>query len=246
VTARDDLAEMVVKMVGKAHGRGQEDLECVHRERRASTEAMIELLGKILAGAAESEGDDAALGRRVREALERDGGPEALLERYRRLSEHRGGNYLPLVWKFYKGQRATLFRVVRSLVLRPTTEDRSLIDALRFVMENGHRRGEFVPGDLNLSFAGERWRELVWAELDGEQVLARRHPEVCVFSHVAAELKAGDLRVEGYERYADYREQLLCSIRAPPTLRSGSRACGRPPRHSSGSPRRSGCRRWRR
>lgn len=79
VMARDGLAEMVVKMVGRLHNRGQEDLERVHRERRASTEAMIELLGNILAGAAESEGDDAALGRRVREALERGGGPEALL-----------------------------------------------------------------------------------------------------------------------------------------------------------------------
>ena len=118
VTARDGLAEMLVKMLGRTHNRGKEELERVHRERRASTEAMIELLGKILAGAAECEEDDAALSRRVRGALERDGGPEALLERYRALSEHRGGNYLPLMWRFYKGQRATLFRVVRSCCAR--------------------------------------------------------------------------------------------------------------------------------
>lgn len=110
VTARDGLSEMLVKILGRIHNKGKEELERVHRERRASSEAMIELLGTMLAGAAESGLDDAALGRRVREALERDGGPEALLERYRTLAEHTGGNYLPLVWKFYKGQRATLLR----------------------------------------------------------------------------------------------------------------------------------------
>lgn len=125
------------------------------------------------------------------------------------LSEHGGGNYLPLLWKFYKGQRATLFRVALSLIFRPTTEDRSLVDALGFVLENEHRRGEFVPGAVDLSFANERWRELVQAELDEEPVLARRHLEVCIFSHVAAELKTGDLCVEGSEKYADYHEQLL-------------------------------------
>ncbi len=53
-----------------------------------------------------------------------------------------------MIRKFYKGQRAVLLRLARSLALRPTTEDRSLVEALRFVLENDRlgRRGEFVPG----------------------------------------------------------------------------------------------------
>jgi hypothetical protein len=40
-------------------------------------------------------------------------------------------------------------------------------------------------------------------------MLDRRHLEVCVFSYLAAELKTGDLYVEGSENYADYRAQLV-------------------------------------
>ena len=46
-------------------------------------------------------------------------------------------------------------------------------------------------------------------EKDGSAVLHRRHLEVCVFSYVAEELRTGDLCVEGSEKYADYRQQLL-------------------------------------
>ncbi|MDN5697933.1 MAG: DUF4158 domain-containing protein, partial [Rubrobacter sp.] len=141
VGVRDSLAEMMVKIMGKVHKSGREELESLHREKRATTEHLIELLEKILAGAHQLEGDDAALGKEVRRVLADGGGTEALLEAALSLSAHRGGNYLPLLWKFYKNQRATLFRVLASLEIRPTTEDRSLADALEFVLDNQHRRG---------------------------------------------------------------------------------------------------------
>ncbi len=213
VSCRDGLAEMLVKTMGRIHARAKEDLEELHRARRATTESLIGVLEEILAGAQDPKTDDAALGRRVRELLAAGGGPEALLSASVSLSAHRGGNYLALLWRSYKGQRAALFRVVRSLAFRPTTEDRSLVETLRFVLENDEsgRRGEFVPGELDLSFASERWRDLVVADLgDGRPpALARRHLEACVFSHLAQELKTGDLCVEGSDAYADYREQLI-------------------------------------
>jgi TnpA family transposase len=198
---------------GRIHARAKEDLEEMHRAKRATTESLIGVLEEILAGAQDPKTDDAALGRRVRELLAAGGGPEALLSASVSLSAHRGGNYLALLWCSYKGQRAALFRVARSLVFRPTTEDRTLVEALRFALKNDEsgRRGEFVPGELDLSFASERWRDLVVADLgDGRSpALARRHLEACVFSHLAQELKTGDLCVEGSDAYADYREQLI-------------------------------------
>ncbi|CAA9467709.1 MAG: Mobile element protein [uncultured Rubrobacteraceae bacterium] len=211
VSCRDGLAEMLVKTVGKAHARAKERLEDLHREKRAATEALVGVLERILVGARDNGADDAAFGRRVRALLSDGGGPEALLAAAVSLSAHRGGNHLPLLWGFYKGQRATLFRVARSLVLRPTTEDRSLVGALRFVLENDRlgQRGEFLEGELDLSFASERWREPVVADVDRRPALARRHLEACVFSCLALELKTGDLSAEGSDEYADYRDQLL-------------------------------------
>ena len=68
VGARDGLAEMLVKTVGRMDNRGKERLEDLHRQRRGTTEEMIEVLGRILEGAAELGADDAALGKHVRRA----------------------------------------------------------------------------------------------------------------------------------------------------------------------------------
>ncbi|MDQ3317841.1 MAG: Tn3 family transposase, partial [Actinomycetota bacterium] len=228
VSCRDGLAEMLVKTVGKAHSRAKERLEDLHREKRAATEALVGILERILVGAQDDVADDAAFGRRVRGVLSEGGGPDALLAAAVSLSAHRGGNHLPLLWGFYKGQRATLFRVARSLVLRPTTEDRSLVGALRFVLESDRlgRRGEFLEGEMDLSFASERWRELVVADVDGRPALARRHLEACVFSCLALELKTGDLSVEGSDEYADYRDQLLSWEECAPLVEEHCRELG--------------------
>jgi TnpA family transposase len=228
VTSRDNLVEMLVKIMAKVHKRGKETLENLHREKRATTEHLMEVLEKILAGAHQHEDNDAALGEKVRRILAEGGGPETLLEASLSLSTHKGGNYLPLLWTFYKRQRATLFRVARSLSFGSTTEDRSLVDALAFVLENDRRgrRGEFIPGELDLSFTSERWRELVVAEHDGRPALARRHLEVCLFSSLAVELRTGDLCVVGSEEYADYREQLLSWEECEPLVAQHCEALG--------------------
>lgn len=238
VAYHDNLAEMLVKIMAKVHKSGEEALEHLHREKRATTEHLMEVFEKVLAGARCHEDDDEALGKKVRQVLAEGGGPEALLEASASLSAHRGGNYLPLLGKFFRGQRATLFKVARSLVLQPTTEDRSLVDALAFVLENERagRRGEFVPGELDLSFASERWRELVVAELNGEPALDREKLEICVFSSLADELKTGDVCVEGSEKYADYREQLLSWEECEPLAEEHCRELGLSNRHRKASP----------
>ncbi len=106
------------------------------------------------------------------------------------------------------------------------------MDAVRFVLENDRlcRRGEFLEGELDLSFASERWRELIVANLgDGKPMLARRHLEACVFSCIAQELKTGDLSVEGSDEYADYREQLLSWEEAAPLVEEHCREIGLEP-----------------
>lgn len=109
VSSRDGPAEMLVKTMAKIHNRVKEALEELHRERRVTTEALIEILERILAGATRLE-DDAALVKKVRGVLAEGGGPEVLLATSTLLSSHRGGNYLPLMWKFYsikaRGQRS--------------------------------------------------------------------------------------------------------------------------------------------
>lgn len=44
------------------------------------------------------------------------------------------GNYLSLLWPFYRAHRAAIFRLVRALDLRAATRDTTLIDAPRFLL----------------------------------------------------------------------------------------------------------------
>jgi hypothetical protein len=65
---------------------------------------------------------------------------------------------------------------------------------------------------LNLSFVAGKWWPLVTGNKDrGVSVsrIDRRYFELCVFSTVMLELKAGDLCVPGSNQFSDYRKELV-------------------------------------
>jgi hypothetical protein len=125
------------------------------------------------------------------------------------IAAYNGDNYYPLMWRFYRSHRSTLFRLAHTLRFVSTTRDTSVMDALEVVLANEDRTGDYLPVGVNLTFASEKWLRTVLVRTDKGMRLARRHFEVCVFAALAAALKAGDVAVEGSDAYADYREQLL-------------------------------------
>ena len=58
------------------------------------------------------------------------------------------------------------------------------------------------------AFAGEMWRKTL-RDKRRPGMLACRHLEVCVFSHLAAELRSGDIAVVGSDSYANLHAQLM-------------------------------------
>ena len=80
---------------------------------------------------------------------------------------------------------------------------------MRYLLEHEERRSDWLPDEVDLSFASERWLRIIYGIHQGERMLRRRHFEVCVFAHLAGELKSGDISIVGSEEYADSREQLL-------------------------------------
>lgn len=119
-----------------------------------------------------------------------------------------GNNYFSLLEKFYNSHRKTLFRLISLLKLDSTTQDDSFIKDLHFLLLNENRRGEHLPTDLDLSFANEQWRQTLRVGKDSN-LLDRKRLEICIFSYLVSELKTGDVSVQGSEKYADYRKQLL-------------------------------------
>ena len=212
VAARDALVEMLVRRVARLHTQGKEALVALRERQRAMTERLVETFAAVLEQAEVSAGtaeDDAVLGRRVRQVLDARGGLVALRDDCTAVAACSGNNYLPLLWPFYRAHRAALFRLVRTLDLRPTTRDTALIDAFHVLLANEHRRGDYLPEVTSLDFATDQWRRAVLVVRDGAVVMDRRLFELCVFTYLAAELRTGDLYVAGSEEYADYRAQLL-------------------------------------
>src|SRR5699024_6325211 len=92
------------------------------------------------------------------------------------------------------------------------TQQRSKKEWLSVMPATNNGEFEKTAPILDLSWIPEAWwRWISPKKKKGKtpEEMNRRHFEVCVFSRVALELKAGDLYIAGSEKYADYRKQLI-------------------------------------
>jgi TnpA family transposase len=208
VTTRDQLVTMFLKRMSTLHTCGKDELQALRERQRATTEQLLTVFKDVL-HTTEAAGDDATVGHQIRALLHDSGGVDSLLQDCEAIAAYNGNNYLPLVWKFYRSHRSTLFRMMRAIDIRATTQDHSLLTALEYLLTHEYTRKEHIPATVSLGFASEQWQRTVLVRKRKAHVFNRRHFEVCVFSYLAHELKTGDLCVPGSEEYADYREQLL-------------------------------------
>jgi len=207
VTTIDNLVEMFIKRIRTIHKKGKEELELIREQHRSKTENLISILTEVLE-ATNIHDDDASAGKKVKELIMAKGGIDALKSDCESVSSYNGNNYFPLLWKFYKSHRKSLYRLVKMIEIDSTTQDRSLAHALQFLLDHENRKIEYFQSDLDLSFVNEQWRNTVYVGKD-TGLIYRKHLEICIFSSLASELKTGDLCVKGSENYADYRDQLL-------------------------------------
>ena len=207
-STRDELAGMLLRRIRRTRGSAREELKDLQDQHRNIEERLIGVVGGVLDHARDAE-DDAALGRQIRQLLAENGGVETVGQQYNAVSAFHNDNYLPLMWPAHAKHRSVLFRVLDLLNIRSATHDVSVLRALHTVREHRHSRRDFIPNDLDLSFAAARWRSFLTKRVDGMVVIDRRALEVCVFSYLGKGLESGDLYLEGSSEYADYRTQLL-------------------------------------
>ncbi|MGH3807722.1 MAG: hypothetical protein ACRDRU_14080, partial [Pseudonocardiaceae bacterium] len=115
--------------------------------------------------------------------------------------------------RYYRSHRPVLFELLDALELQATSTDHTVLDAVEFLRANRHRIGECIPDHhegtpVDLSFAGEMWQPIL-RDRRRPGRLRRHHVEVCVFAHLAAELRSGDIAVMGSDSYANLHAQLM-------------------------------------
>ncbi|AOM14717.1 hypothetical protein BTI247_63880 (plasmid) [Bacillus thuringiensis Bt18247] len=207
IITRDHLIDMFLKRIARIHKKGKEELALLREKQRSISENLISILSEVL-HTTHMHDDTNIIGSEITELFERRGGIDSLQQDCLALSSYNGNNYLPLLEKFYNSHRKTLFRLISLLKLDSTTQDDSLIKALQFLLLNENRRVEHLPTRIDLSFANEQWKQALRVG-KGSNLLYRKRLEICIFSYLASELKTGDVSVQGSEKYADYRKQLL-------------------------------------
>jgi Tn3 transposase DDE domain/Domain of unknown function (DUF4158) len=214
--ARDDLAEMFCKRMASVTKLAKAELAEI-REREAEISERLIISYRSVLGCLDprrSETADAAAAvRRARRIVEDAGGFDAQLAEIEAVSAHHANNYMPLVAKHRRRDRATMFAFAGVVELEATSADRSVLDAVEHAVSHAHLTRDFIPDHrdgvrVDLSFASEQWQRTVIDRGHPGQ-LHRRHFAACVFTYLASELRTGDIAVRGSQAYANWAEQLL-------------------------------------
>ncbi|MEH6633078.1 MAG: Tn3 family transposase [Halopseudomonas aestusnigri] len=227
-STRDELVDMFLRRMRRTRANAQEALKTLQEKHRKIEEKLIGVLGQVLDHARLDEGNE-TFGYQVRSVFDDQGGIEALNAELKSVSAYHNDNYLPLLWPIHSNHRSVLLNLLELLPIKSATRNRTIMDALNFVLENRHARRNYFEASIDLGFASYRWREFVTVRVGKEIVLDRRALEVCVLTHVARALEGLDLYVEGSSAYADYRTQLLSGAECEARLQDYCETTGIPP-----------------
>ena len=214
--AHDDLAEMFCKRMASITKRARTELDDIRARQAEMSERLIAHYREVLAhldprsaGAVEA----AEALRLARLTVEQAGGFEAELADIEAVAAHHANNYMPLVSRHWRQDRATMFAFVRTVTLEATSADRSVLDAVEHAVAHSHLTRDFIPGHVegtvvDLSFASEQWQRII-RNAARPGLLNRRHFEACAFTYLAGELRTGDIAVRGSDAYANWSAQLV-------------------------------------
>jgi hypothetical protein len=159
--ARDDLAEMFCKRMASITKLAKAELAEIRERQAEMSERLITNYRSVLACLdPRSPADAAGALRLARRTVEQAGGFDAELADIEAVAAHHANNYMPLVARHRRRDRATMFAFVRAVELEATSVDRSVLDAVEHALAHSHLTRDFIPYHLegvpvDLSFASE-------------------------------------------------------------------------------------------
>src|SRR6266566_2789987 len=116
VSTRDEIIQMFLKRMSKLTEKAKQELERLREEERAITEHLVEVLADVVQASTDAQ-DPTDRGMHSNQ---------------------------PFLKKFYRSHRKALFRVIKTLDLRSTTSDQTLVDAMNYIMANEHNPKQYL------------------------------------------------------------------------------------------------------
>ena len=166
--ALDDAAEMFVRLMTRMHNRAREALDEYRAQHAAETDALVALLRETVLTCQNQEAEREARLTAVEGLLLPDA--DAILAKCEAHAAFAGNNYLPLLARFYGGQRAAFLRFLEHAAPVSTSQDRAIEQAIAFMLAHRASRraklravveepaadGSTTRRPLDLSWVGEK------------------------------------------------------------------------------------------
>jgi hypothetical protein len=209
--ALDELTEMFLRRMHKLHQHGEEALEEYRRQQQEQTDTLIHLLYDVTQVVMQEQAPDTGWAALVK--LFRPD-PATILAQCAAHCAYAGNNYFAFLLPYYRSHRAVFFHFLESVTLKSSSQDRSVEEAITFVLTQRTTKGPWLENTMHLpvSWIPDKWWPLVTGRTrraSSVPKVDKRYFELCLFAQIWLELKSGDLYVEGSEAFSDYRAQLV-------------------------------------
>lgn len=206
-STKDALALTLCKMVSKSHKAAEAELQEILQFHEEKAQTLTNFLLKLTTEYRDQNG--AQFLETLKTHYEAHGGVDKIIEDCEKVAALQSHNHLSLVWRHYKNKKSLVQHFLQVVKLGSSTQDTALTNAINILIDHNNRRSEWLTleNKVDLSFASHKWKKLVYGKT--QNIINKKHFEMCVVSSLASELNSGDTFIEGAHQYADYRRELL-------------------------------------
>jgi TnpA family transposase len=213
----DDMGEIFIKLVRNSINSAKNKLNYHKSKHSKITDELIFTLDKVAKIVKKDCLSKETRFNEINNIFNSNGqSTDEIIEKCEHHSIYAGDNYFPFLWDSVKWNRATFFKLLKLLELKSTNKDKSIEDAIQFILKNQNRKVNYIDleneNKLNLSWIQDNWWKLVAGYTNRNNYplkVNRRNFEACVFYQIMWNLKSGDLCINNSDVYSDYREQLV-------------------------------------
>lgn len=205
-TTYDAMGLMIERVIAGMHKKAKTKLVELREQHVQQTEQLLTTFSLVLEQSLLSDNEEEKID--LQEMIEQHGGASKLYIECTEALACNSRHHHHLLFEFYKKKRSVLFLLLRTCQPKPTMKHSPLAEAVSLLLENQDKKASALQIEVDLSFTNDIWRKYI-AQNQPEGFVDRRYFEMCVFSHVAEQLRCGDLFIEGSDSYRNYLASLL-------------------------------------
>jgi hypothetical protein len=212
-TALDDLVETFILWIRQIETQAKNNLEIYRLAQATKTDAFVVFFYNTLLALKNNSSADDKVGA-IEEVL--GGKTDELIEQCREYLGLTGENHITWMKRPYKNKRYVIFQILDNLAIFSSTNDKSIENALKFIMHYSSSSDEWVDLDKtpniqpDLSLLSDGWYKAVTGNEEPPiKKINRLYYEIAVLVVLKNDLNCSDAYVAGAFIYDDPNKQFI-------------------------------------